>query len=859
MNRIWMLVAAGAVMTSRAATHEVSPGGDLLAAVAASQAGDEIIVNPGIYELSQTVMLSDAITVRGVTGNPADVTLDFGARCRGFKLAAEGATVSSLTITGGKASGGADGDHGGGILIKSNGLVENCVISNCLTEGKSTGGSGGGVALDGGGVVSGCEITACKARNLYAKGNAVICMNGGVVTNCSIHANDGGYSHTELRYGSGVVYLWNGGTLVDSRVFDNEKDTVPGVVQMDGGTVANCLIYGNRGKNAASGLWKNKGETAFCTIAGNTGADGLHQEGGATQNCIVYGNGTQAEPYVTGGSLENCVTTRDPLFMNAENHDYRIRAGASPAVRKAVPLEAYPKDIEGRERGEKPTIGCYEFSGGAAGFGVDLVSARSKYAHGENVEMTAAVTGEENVTYVWSVNDVLQTDETAATLVLANLPFGLYRVKVAVTRISDSTVVEAESEIGICPTVCYVSPNGTDEYPYATPETAAKTLRATMSAVLTDGATVPEIVLGEGEYASEGLIELKTPFVIRGAGMDNTIIAGSNDVGLNEHEKSVFALRNAQCTISDLTVRGGKCRAFEVEKGLVRNCRVREIKANVNYLKSAAFYVQGGRVENCEAVDCVSSGVQANGTGLYLEKHADKTKGVVSNLTVRGCSVGPGNGGGVYLNDGTIVDSTVGDCSCSEGSGGSVWADWGVIERCSFTNTQMGGKSIGCAVRLGAVTARNSLFATSRVASGATGVLVEKMYGYGFATIENCTFAGHRGGSDAVKMTGATIRNTIIAENDGAETFDGCTVTHSRTESAVDGEGNITGDPVFRNAASGDFRLRAGSPCENGGMNLDWMGEASIDLLGNPRVRHRLPDMGCYEATSRVGTIVRIR
>lgn len=107
-------------------------------------------------------------------------------------------------------------------------------------------------------------------------------------------------------------------------------------------------------------------------------------------------------------------------------------------------------------------------------------------------------------------------------------------------------------------------------------------------------------------------------------------------------------------------------------------------------------------------------------------------------------------------------------------------------------------------------------------------------------------------------MTGATIRNTIIAENDGAETFDGCTVTHSRTESAADGEGNITGDPVFRNAASGDFRLRAGSPCENGGMNLDWMGKPQ-SISGQSRVRHRLPDMGCYEATSRVGTTVSIR
>ena len=52
---------------------------------------------------------------------------------------------------------------------------------------------------------------------------------------------------------------------------------------------------------------------------------------------------------------------------------------------------------------------------------------------------------------------------------------------------------------------------------------------------------------------------------------------------------------------------------------------------------------------------------------------------------------------------------------------------------------------------------------------------------------------------------------------------------------------------MFIDAANGDYRLRTSSPCLNKGINADDIGDT--DLVGNPRIRHGIVDMGAYEAS----------
>ena len=63
------------------------------------------------------------------------------------------------------------------------------------------------------------------------------------------------------------------------------------------------------------------------------------------------------------------------------------------------------------------------------------------------------------------------------------------------------------------------------------------------------------------------------------------------------------------------------------------------------------------------------------------------------------------------------------------------------------------------------------------------------------------------------------------------------------------GSSFIGGNPLFRNPARWDFRLRQSSPCVNAGVVLPWMADAK-DLDGNPRMtREGTVDIGSYQAS----------
>ena len=72
------------------------------------------------------------------------------------------------------------------------------------------------------------------------------------------------------------------------------------------------------------------------------------------------------------------------------------------------------------------------------------------------------------------------------------------------------------------------------------------------------------------------------------------------------------------------------------------------------------------------------------------------------------------------------------------------------------------------------------------------------------------------------------------------------------------GANSKTGDPLFRNVARGDYRLRAKSPCIDAGYKGEWMTDASLSLDGKPRIMGRGPDMGCYE-TNHSGFSISLR
>ena len=172
---------------------------------------------------------------------------------------------------------------------------------------------------------------------------------------------------------------------------------------------------------------------------------------------------------------------------------------------------------------------------------------------------------------------------------------------------------------------------------------------------------------------------------------------------------------------------------------------------------------------------------------------------------------------------------------------------------------------------------RNCLIADNTFADGVfykwTGTASDR----GLMTpLDSCTFAGNactNGTFFAIcrqSMTGLALTNTVFYGNTfkksslnslkGTENSFCRVCTDDADILAVVGETDvvISNDPLFADAAAGDYRLKRKSPCREAGVWLDWM-TGAVDLAGNPRVLDRdgrvsasaLPDLGCYECTEK--------
>lgn len=108
--------------------------------------------------------------------------------------------------------------------------------------------------------------------------------------------------------------------------------------------------------------------------------------------------------------------------------------------------------------------------------------------------------------------------------------------------------------------------------------------------------------------------------------------------------------------------------------------------------------------------------------------------------------------------------------------------------------------------------------------------------------VENNSLSGVGGG---ISYTIAT--NCIVWGNIATSNFDIYSCDEWRLCSPVVNPecGSITNNPMFVNAAAGDFRLLPDSPCVDAGVDVDGIGGTDMD--GNPRRIGQSVDIGCYE------------
>jgi predicted outer membrane repeat protein len=146
----------------------------------------------------------------------------------------------------------------------------------------------------------------------------------------------------------------------------------------------------------------------------------------------------------------------------------------------------------------------------------------------------------------------------------------------------------------------------------------------------------------------------------------------------------------------------------------------------------------------------------------------------------------------------------------------------------------------------GPVTLANSIFDTNTASLGGGAIdFIQTSDG----DLRNCTFSGNDAGSGDAILFGSTgtllVLNTIlwgpaapIADLGlGAVTVSACDI---RGGWAGAGGGNITGNPRFVNATTGNFRLRSTSPCIERGRNT-FVPADGFDLDNDGNTAERIP------------------
>jgi len=243
---------------------------------------------------------------------------------------------------------------------------------------------------------------------------------------------------------------------------------------------------------------------------------------------------------------------------------------------------------------------------------------------------------------------------------------------------------------------------------------------------------------------------------------------------------------------------------------------------------------------------------------------------VVQGFTIqRGYVSGVNEGGGVYMQGGTLRNCVVRDCYVNEltSNGGGVYMSDGLVDACVIRDNHSWGAwegNAGGASAYGKGVVRSSVLINNEARSSwrAYGGNVGLFRG---GVMSNCTVAGGTavgnlgggGGGVYINFTG-TVHNSIVYHNNNGNHLHYSNNTnllalwsYSCTTPQPSGEGiivvsTITSAPLLMNHTGYDGALQAESPCRNAGQWQAWMTNA-MDAAGHPRIVESNVDMGALE------------
>ena len=221
--------------------------------------GETICVLKGLYEVSEAVSVTEALTIVGDTGDPADVVVrntagpermtgvNYEEAHRVFVLDNAGAVLAGLAVERGRVGGYAD-RKGGNVLIEANGgTVTNCIIRNAVMYALGAGGypktgsGGAGIAsLSPNGLITHCVITNNFATRGISDAEDPAAGLGAWGGAAAVHIQGGGILRQSL-----IAYNTTTNDVCGSAVFLGSAGTL----------MENCTVAANRGLGSAGNFY----------------------------------------------------------------------------------------------------------------------------------------------------------------------------------------------------------------------------------------------------------------------------------------------------------------------------------------------------------------------------------------------------------------------------------------------------------------------------------------------------------------------------------------------------------------------------------------------------------------------------
>jgi hypothetical protein len=377
----------------------------------------------------------------------------------------------------------------------------------------------------------------------------------------------------------------------------------------------------------------------------------------------------------------------------------------------------------------------------------------------------------------------------------------------------------------------YVATTGNNANP-GTQSQPFKTIQKGLDTAVT-GDTV---LVGNGTYTGDGNTNLTfngKNLTLRSQGGSANCIIDCHADRFNPRRAFLFSNGETNSAILD---------GFTVTKGC-------------DTVEGGAIYINGASptLRNCLFTGNAVSGEESPGgagSGGVMSIRGDSSPVIARCTFNRNITIDSGGGFGGAIDIESIGTITLSDCIITNNT---------AIGRYNIGSG--GGLSVGSGtVRLvNCILAKNSAQGGDRSFGGGLTV-----YSPGRVIATNCTITGNdarltsvSNGAGGIALLGgsAVVTNSIVYGNTALNNleigFDGTspmpTITYSNVRGGFAGQGNIDSDPLFVDAAAGDYRLQAGSPCIGTGSKTA-SNLPDLDITGLlPRALGGAVEMGAYE------------